>query len=84
MTFPIIKLPFDDILAFWAYLNMRRSNFSKDIWKHYFKTNAIAAGIDAVLFGVSYGIKEYMLGEVAKIIQPPAEHIQVKRLRLRR
>jgi len=73
MTFPLAKLPFDIAMILMTYLKMSsRGPLDKDLLKPYLKANAIAAGVDIGLFGVSYGITKYMLGKVAEIIQSPA------------
>jgi len=73
MTFPLVKLPFDVAMALWTYLKVRSVGpLERDAWEPYLKANAIAAGVDIGLFGVSYGITKYMLGKVAEIIQSPA------------
>ncbi len=72
MTFPIVKLPFDAILAALAYKNMRIGAIERDTWEPYFKANVAAAGVDGGLFVGTYIIKEIMLGKVTEIIRYPA------------
>ena len=73
MTFPLAKLPFDIAMILMTYLKMSsRGPLDRDLLKPYLKANAIAAGVDIGLFGVSYGITKYMLGKVVEIIQSPA------------
>ena len=63
MTFSVIKAVFDVVFGAIDYV---RNN------KEFAKANFGVAVVDGILFGVTFGIKEYMLGKVAEIIQSPA------------